>query len=65
MTGGFLLISPALRTNVIQGYSALVFTLNEFTPWSYIAIGVGIFVLLTVELYRHAIPKNTNRPPEY
>jgi hypothetical protein len=65
MTGGFLMISPGLRGHIIHGYSALVLTLNDFSPWSYIAIGVLIFVLLTTELYRHAIPKNTGVPKSY
>jgi hypothetical protein len=58
MTGGFLIISPALRANVIKGYTALLDTLNDFSPWSYLVIGIVIFVLLTVELYRHAVPKH-------
>ncbi len=57
MTGGFLMISPSLRGNVIKGYSDLVQTLNDSSPWSYLGIGLGIFILLTIELYRHAIPK--------
>jgi hypothetical protein len=58
MTGGFLVISPALRGHVLKGYSILVDTLNDWSPWSYIAIGVVIFISLTIELYRHAIPKH-------
>ena len=58
MTGGFLMISPGLRANVIKGYSMIVDLLNDFSPWSYLVIGTGIFVLLTIELYRHAIPKH-------
>lgn len=65
MTGGFLVISPALRGHVIDGYALLVGTLNDFSPWSYIAIGIGIFVALTVELYRHAIPKGNSAAPKY
>ena len=62
MAGGFLLISPGLRTNVAQGYSTLLQILNDSAPWSYIAIGLGIFITLTVELYRFAIPKNRGIP---
>jgi hypothetical protein len=65
MTGGFLVISPALRANVIHGYGILVNTLNDFSPWSYIVIGIGIFVALTVELYRHAIPRGSAAPKTY
>jgi len=39
-----------------------VTTLNDFSPWSYIAIGVLIFVMLTMELYRHAIPRGSGVP---
>ena len=58
MTGGFLMISPGLRGTLVKGYSMLVDTLNDSSPWSYLAIGVAIFVLMTIELYRHAIPKH-------
>ena len=57
LTGGFLMISPGLRGNVTKGYSTLVDTLNDSSPWSYLGIAIVIFVLLTMELYRHAIPK--------
>lgn len=57
MTGGFLLISPGLRGQVMKGYSVLLDTLNDFSPWSYIAIGAGIFLLVTSELYRNAMPR--------
>ncbi|MDR3701005.1 MAG: hypothetical protein P4L56_15265 [Candidatus Sulfopaludibacter sp.] len=58
MTGGFLMISPGLRGNVIKGYSMVVDILNDASPWSYLGIGILMFVLLTMELYRHAIPKH-------
>ncbi len=58
MTGGFLMISPGLRGNVIKGYSMIMDILNDASPWSYLGIGILIFVLLTMELYRHAIPKH-------
>jgi len=56
------MISPGLRGHVINLYSILVTTLNDFSPWSYIAIGVLIFVMLTMELYRHAIPRGSGVP---
>lgn len=62
MTGGFLIISPALRGNVIKGYSMVLDSLTDFSPWSYIAIGVVTFVLLTIELYRHAVPRGNGVP---
>ena len=65
MTGGFLIISPGLRGNVSTGYTMFVQTLNDLAPWSYIVIGLGIFLALTVELYRHAIPKPTGIPKDY
>jgi hypothetical protein len=64
MTGGFLIISPGLRGNVIKVYGSLVLTMNDWSPWSYIAIGLVFFVLLTIELYRHAFPKGM-RIPKY
>jgi len=62
MTGGFLIISPGLRGNVIKFYNSFVMTLNDLAPWSYIAIGLAFFVLLTIELYRHAMPKGVKIP---
>jgi hypothetical protein len=62
MTGGFLMISPGMRGQVINGYSMVVNTLNDYSPWSYVAIGVVIFVLLTIELYRHAVPRGSGVP---
>ena len=61
MTGGFLMISPGLRGQVIQGYSSFVGTLNDCSPWSYIGIGGLIFVLITIELYHNAFPKGSLR----
>ncbi len=57
MTGGFLMISPALRGNVLKQYAALVAILNDCSPWSYLGIGVLIFALLTIELYQNAVPR--------
>jgi len=63
MTGGFLMISPGLRGQVVQGYSVLTSTLDDWSPWSYIAIGSVFFVLLTIELYNNALPKTKRTPP--
>jgi hypothetical protein len=62
MTGGFLIISPGLRGSLMKFYSSFVLTLDDFAPWSYIAIGLAFFVLLTIELYRHAFPKGAKIP---
>jgi hypothetical protein len=62
MMGGFLIISPGLRGNVIKLYNSAVLTLNDLAPWSYIAIGLAFFVLLTIELYHHALPKGSKIP---
>lgn len=62
MTGGFLMISPALRGNVIKGYSSVVTIMNDASPWSYLVIGVLLFVLLTIELYNNAFRRGSGVP---
>jgi len=54
MTGGFLLISPTLRGDVAFGFSATATLLNNYSPFSYVIIAIGIFALLTMGLYKTA-----------
>jgi len=54
MTGGFLLISPKLREQVMIGYDSTAKFLNNYSPFSYIAVAIGIFAFLTMSLYRTA-----------
>ena len=50
--GGFLAISPKLRTDFALGIHVLAVKLNEYTPYSYILLALGLFALLTVSLHR-------------
>ena len=54
MTGGFLLISPNLRGQVGMAVATSAKFLNDYSPFSYIAVAIGIFVMLTISLYRTA-----------
>jgi hypothetical protein len=51
MTGGFLMISPKLREDVMIGFSAVSTTMNDYSPYSYIGAAIAIFALLTLGLY--------------
>ena len=52
MGGGFLMISPRLRMGLTHTFSVTSDALNQYTPYSYIAVALGIFALLTMSLYR-------------
>ena len=54
MTGGFLMISPKLRDLILGGFSKVSFQLNEYSPFSYIGLGLAVFAFITVSLYRNA-----------
>ncbi len=52
MGGGFLMVSPKLRDGILHGFSVTAGALNEYTPYSYIVVAIGIFALLTMSLHR-------------
>lgn len=52
MGGGFLMISPRLRMNVIDTFAVVSSALNLYTPYSYIAVAITLFALLTMSLQR-------------
>jgi hypothetical protein len=52
MGGGFLMISPRLRMNVTDTFTTVSSALNLYTPYSYIAVAIAIFALLTMSLQR-------------
>ncbi|MGA2117552.1 MAG: hypothetical protein ABSH56_22675 [Bryobacteraceae bacterium] len=50
--GSFLAISPKLRDDLFSGVHKLTGTLNEYSPYSYIAVALCLFGLITLSLYR-------------
>ena len=50
--GSFLAISPKLREQAFLGAHIITSKLNYYSPYSYIAVAVGLFALITVSLYR-------------
>jgi hypothetical protein len=52
MGGGFLMISPKMRMNLSHTFAVAADAMNQYAPFSYIGIAVGIFALLTMSLHR-------------
>jgi hypothetical protein len=52
MGGSFLALSPKLRTDVFLEIRHLTGKLNEYSPYSYIAVALGLFAFITTSLYR-------------
>ncbi len=52
MGGSFLAISPKLREDVFGGAHMLTSKLNDYSPYSYIVVALGLFGLITMSLYR-------------
>jgi len=52
MTGGFLVISPKLRLTLVDTYAMVSTGLEDHSPYSYVAVGLGVFLLLVIILNR-------------
>jgi hypothetical protein len=52
MSGGFLMISPKLRDCVSHILDVCSLSMNDYSPFSYIAAAVGIFSLFTMVMHR-------------
>jgi hypothetical protein len=52
MTGGFLAISPNLRDSLLGGYNQAGLTMDQNSPYSYIALGAAVVGALMVFLYK-------------
>ncbi|MGA2147637.1 MAG: hypothetical protein ABSH49_22040 [Bryobacteraceae bacterium] len=50
--GSFLVISPKLREELFLGARFLTGRLNYYSPYSYIAVALGLFAFITASLYR-------------
>jgi hypothetical protein len=55
MTGGFLMISPSLRGSVLSVLGRVTFTLDQYSPYSYI---VGALVLGAGAVFSLSSPKS-------
>lgn len=50
--GSFLAISPKLRGELFDSAHFVTGKLNDYSPYSYIALAIGVFALITASLYR-------------
>lgn len=52
MGGGFLMISPKLREWLGHAMDIGAKSMNDYSPFSYIAAAIGIFALLTLSMHK-------------
>jgi hypothetical protein len=45
MAGGFLVISPKLRDTIMAGFAQANSGLEQYSPYSYIGVAVGVLAL--------------------
>ena len=57
MTGLFLTISPNLRNSLSTGYTQVGTTFELYSPYSYVALGVGFLAFLMLMVARKAQPR--------
>ena len=57
MTAMFLSISPKLRDSILGGYNDAGIKMAQNSPYSYIALGVGIVGGLMIFLYKASQPR--------
>ena len=57
MAGSFLVISPSLRNSLFGGYVQAGATMDAHSPYSYIALGLGVIMALMVFLYKASQPR--------
>ena len=55
MGGSFLAISPQLREDLFFQAHKLTGKLNDYSPYSYIALALCLFGLITMSLYRSTV----------
>ena len=54
---GFLVISPPFRMTVLNGVGSAVNTLNNYSPLSYIALGIVLLSGAAVSLHSSPRPR--------
>ena len=57
LTGGFLVISPSLRDTVTDTFAAATTSLEEYSPISYVVLGVVVFFGLLFYFSRGSAPR--------
>jgi hypothetical protein len=58
MAGGFLMISPHLREDLLGSYAHAGVTMDTYSPYSYVALGVVVAGALIVFLYKSSQPRH-------
>ena len=57
LTGGFLVISPKLRDAVVDTFAEFSTTLEQHSPYSYVGVGVAVFIGLWYYFSRGSAPR--------
>jgi hypothetical protein len=57
MAGGFLMISPNLRLSLLGQYTQAGVTMDNYSPYSWVALGLAVAGLLLVFLYKSSQPR--------
>ena len=57
MAAGFLMISPKLRDTVFSAFSSSVQGLDQYSPYSYVALAVVVLSTFVVSLKRGSQPR--------
>ena len=57
MAGGFLAISPKLRESLMGNYLQAGVTMDHYSPYSYIGLGVAVLGVLMICLNKGSQPR--------
>lgn len=57
MAGGFLMISPNLRSNLVDSFSQAALGIEEHGPYSYVGLGLALMLGLMIYLSRGQAPR--------
>jgi hypothetical protein len=57
MTGCFLMMSPKLRDSIEGGYFQAGITMDQNSPYSYIALGIALVGGLMIYMFKASQPR--------
>ncbi len=57
LAGIFLFISPNLREDLGTGFDSAVKGLDQYSPFSYVGVGLALLLLVMIYLHRSAAPR--------